>query len=106
MDELEERRQLDRLIEEQEKDDSGVIYPEASDQVSLSGLENSLAVDEDGELIDLRPRDRGTVLVGGADWHGTIYGYARRKCKCLRCRGAKRDYEAERRAKQKEATGA
>lgn len=96
MDELEEHRELDRLIEEQQRDDSGVVFPEHSDTVSLDGLENHLAV-EDGELIDMRPRERGSILVGGASWHGTIGGYNNHKCKCARCRAAIKEYRRLRR---------
>ena len=31
-------------------------------------------------------------------WHGTYTGYARHKCRCIRCRQAMRDYTNERRA--------
>lgn len=31
-------------------------------------------------------------------WHGTYYGYARKNCRCIRCRKVMRDYTAERRA--------
>lgn len=31
--------------------------------------------------------------------HGTMYGYVRLKCRCQRCRAARRDYARARRAK-------
>jgi hypothetical protein len=105
MDELEEQRELDILIEEQEKDDTSVIYspePGHRDDVSIHGMDNTLAVDEDGELLDLTEHERGTVLVGNASWHGTIAGYTKHGCRKLCCRDVWATYQRAYRARKRE----
>lgn len=95
--ELEEQLELERLIAEQEKDDSQVVYGEKGHEhdVSIEGMENAISVDEDGEVtIDL-PRERGSILTGAATWHGTVAGYTKQGCRCPKCRKAQRDYMRE-----------
>ena len=122
MDELEERRELDRLIAEQEKDDSTVILPERGHEsdidigvftdsfsvtdVYFAGSEDQHPSDEDAEpVIDL-PRQKGAVLVGGASWHGTLDGYNNHKCHCDRCKAAYSEWKRQYRARKKQEASA
>lgn len=126
--ELEEQLELERLIEEQEKDDSNVIYGEKGHEhdVSIDGLENHLVQNEDGEPEVLSPphpvpsgmgptghgaprgRVKGTILIGSAAYHGTLAGYTKHRCRCERCTIAHRDYKRVQmrnlRARKREAT--
>lgn len=106
--ELEEQLELDRLIAEQQKDDSSVVFGEQGHEhdVSIEGMENAITV-EDGEVVVSLPRERGTVLTGSASYHGTVAGYTKQKCRCEKCRAAQRNYMREymraSRAKKREA---
>ena len=103
--ELEEQLELDRLIEEQEKDDSSTyVSPERGHEndVDIDGLENSLTTDGEGEVVSFIVPEKGAVLCGGASYHGTLYGARRLKCKCVRCKAAAAQYQRELRAKKKE----
>ena len=104
--ELEEQLELERLIAEQEKDDSTVVFGEKGHEhdVSIEGMENALTVDGDGEVVVSLPRERGSILVGAAIWHGTRAGYTKHLCRCDRCKKANAEYIAEYRAKKREAT--
>jgi hypothetical protein len=106
MDELEEHQALDRLIAEQEADDTSVVFGESGHEndITIHGLEDRLTTDDEGEAVYLAPRERGTILTGTATWHGTIYGYKRKLCKCARCTAANAKHIADYRAKKKQAS--
>lgn len=96
--------ELEALIAEQRSDDTDVIKPEFPEQVPFtSGLANCIGTDEDGEIVACWPRPpKGTLLVGTAIWHGTYYGYKRKKCRCQPCTGANR--EVARRQRQSDGS--
>lgn len=102
--ELEEQLELERLIAEQEKDDSTVVFGEKGHEhdVSIEGMENALTVDGDGEVVVSLPRERGSILVGAATWHGTRAGYTKHGCKCIPCTEANTKYIAAYRARKKQ----
>ena len=106
MDELQERAEIDRLVEEQRKDDTNFISPEFTtlDTVPIETLEDFLAIGPEGELVRFNQREKGTVLVGTAAYHGTASGYVHHKCKCVRCKSAHaariRKQRAQRKAKK------
>lgn len=102
--ELEEQLELDRLIADQQKDDSSVVFGEQGHEhdVSIEGMENAITVDEDGEVTVSLPRERGAVLSGSANWHGTLTGARKHRCTCDRCRKAGREYQAAYRARKKQ----
>lgn len=108
MDELQERAEIDRLVDEQLKDDTYFIPTEFPvDTVPIESLSETLAQTEDGEIIHLASREKGTVLVGTAPYHGTVSGYVNHKCKCGRCKGAQaarvRRQRLQRKAKKDQA---
>lgn len=114
--ELEEQLELERLIAEQEKDDSGVEFNHESghrDDVSLEAVGDSAYVvdtyfagteDEHSSYDEeIRPAiERGSVLSGSASWHGTITGYRKHGCRCVRCKEAQRVHQSEWRRKKRE----
>lgn len=106
MDELQERDEINRLVEEQRKDDTNLVQTEFSglNTVPIETLADSLAVTPDGGIVMFGQREKGTVLVGSAPYHGTISGYVNHKCKCVRCKGAHaarvRRQRAQRKAKK------
>lgn len=87
---MEAQSELERLIEEQERDCSDTIRPEFYEQVPLTeGIANCIGMEMDGEIVSRLPRPpRGTLLVGSAPWHGTRGGYENHKCRCDKCRDA------------------
>lgn len=105
MDELEEHRELDRLIAEQEADDTlSILHDEAGhrDDITVEGLDNILAQDENGELVTFFPRERATVLVGGASHHGTLAGYTKHGCRKPCCKDVWNAYMRDYRARKKQ----
>ena len=83
--------ELDRLVAEQQQDDTGVIKPEfPGTQVPLTEtLANHIGMDADGEIVTFFPRPpKGVLLTGTAKWHGTYGGYKRYGCRCEPCRAA------------------
>ena len=106
MDELQERAEIDRLVEEQHRDDTDYITPEFREMVPFDeGLQNCVGKSPDGEVewYDHRALgriQRGAVLIGGASWHGTFGGYTNHKCRCQRCKGANAAHQRKRRAKR------
>jgi hypothetical protein len=105
--ELQEQAEIDRLIEEQQREDKDYQAPEFPNTVPLDSVEDRLGTQAE-ELIFVGSNERGSVLghqarVVNASWHGTLAGYARQKCKCRPCRDAKAAYERKRRAKRDEA---
>ena len=95
MDELQERAEIDRLVEEQQRDDTDYQAPEFASVIPLDSIEDQLGVQED-EIVFVGKRERGSVLIGGATWHGTLAGYAKQKCRCRPCKDAKATYERKR----------
>lgn len=107
--ELEEQLELERLIAEQEKDDHAVEMshePGHREDVSFDGLDSAMYVtdtyfegtkDEHSSFEDAipLPKEKGTVLVGSAPYHGTLAGYVKQECRCERCSAAHRDYKRE-----------
>lgn len=93
--------ELARLVAEQEADDTPMCAPERAGDTSFQanpGLANMLAYDEAGEPISFVKHEKGTILVGGADWHGTTGGYNNHKCRCDRCTQAFKEYRRKKRA--------
>lgn len=101
MDELEERRQLDALIAEQDKDDTDRVVPEHRDTISLDAASDYIGKELDGEVITFFPRQRGSVLIGTASYHGTPAGYTNHGCRCARCHSAKMEQQREYRRKKR-----
>lgn len=110
--------ELERLVAEQQADDTFFARPEPQ-SVSLENVdeyigasdtyfagsedeEYSFGDEPDGVYSFLEPQ-KGEILVAGASWHGTPYGYRRKKCKCVPCTEANRDYQRELRARRKSA---
>lgn len=108
--------ELDDLIEEQQRDDTHFVRPEQQN-VSLetvgecigasdtyfSGTEDehySYGHEQGGIHSFLRPQ-KGSVLVEGASWHGTVYGARNKKCKCARCVEAGKLYQRKLRERKK-----
>jgi hypothetical protein len=91
MDELQERAEIDRLLEEQRKDDTSFVSPEFNtlDTVPIETLADALAVGPDGEIVMFGQKEKGSVLTGAAAYHGTASGYRHHKCRCERCKAAK-----------------
>jgi hypothetical protein len=92
--------ELERLIEEQEKDDTTLVSPEFRDMVSLSGTAaDFIATDEGGDVMDFLPRRRGDILI--TKKHGTNICYLR-GCRRPECTNAHRiavnEYRARKRA--------
>jgi hypothetical protein len=106
MDEVQERAEIERLFEEQLKDDTSFVSPEFNtlDTIPIETLVDSLAVAPDGEIVMFGQKEKGTVLIGSAAYHGTVSGYVNHKCKCDRCKGAQatrvRRQRAQRKAKE------
>ncbi len=89
--------ELDRLIEEQRKDDAQeTLWPERFVSFSLDAgggmtadgfsYAEVIGVDDDGTIINYIPAKKGTLI--GASYHGTNGGYSNRRCRCDRCRDA------------------
>jgi hypothetical protein len=105
MDEVQERAEIDRLVDEQQRDDTTFISTEFPvDTVPIETLADSLAEMPDGEIAYLGKHEKGTVLIGGATYHGTASGYVNHKCRCVPCKGAQatrvRRQRAQRKAKE------
>lgn len=93
--------ELERLIAEQSADDTYFARPEQQN-VSLETVSEYVGIsdtyfagtddehysygDEDQGVYSFLKPERGTVLVEGASWHGTRYGYERKSCRCNRCK--------------------
>ncbi len=104
MDELEERRQMDVLIAEQDQDDRTVmVAPEFPDAIPYEALDNFLGVMANGEVISFRKPEKGTILTGTAPWHGTIRGYKVHGCRRACCRDAQAKHQAEYRRRRNSA---
>lgn len=109
MDELQERAEIDRLVEEQLRDDTYQIAPEVRDMVPFDeGLHNRIGVTLEGEIewfdhVALGRVQHGKVLVGTASWHGTFGGYTNHKCRCCKCKGANATHQRKVRAAKREA---
>lgn len=93
--------ELDRLIAEQNRDDTDTISPEFRNQVPLtSGLANCVGY-EDGQIVTFYPRPpKGTLLIGTATYHGTRSGYKNHGCRCAPCKGANAAYIKEYRGRR------
>ena len=100
MDELQERAEIDRLVEEQRKDDTSFISPERPDMVRLDVMSDYVGVAEDGEIVSYLPNEHGFILKDFSSYHGTLYGYSNRKCKCAPCKRAMADCKKKRRAEK------
>ena len=100
MDELQERAEIDQLVEEQLRDDRDYISPEFRDTVPIDELDNLLGVSPDGEIVSFGRHEKGSILIAGATYHGTLYGYSNRKCKCAPCKRAMADWKKKRRAEK------
>lgn len=104
--------ELERLIAEQAADDTSFQRPEPQ-SVSLDvigayvGASDTYFSGEDDEHYSfgneanevhsfLAPQ-KGDVLVEGATWHGTRYGYTTKLCRCGKCTEANKVYFRERR---------
>jgi len=98
MDELQERAEIDRLVEEQLKDDTDFIEPQFPNTVSTDVLDDLLGITGDGEVISFKRAERGSILTGAASWHGSTSGYVNHKCRCRPCK----DAQAARIRKQRE----
>ena len=96
MDEVQERAEIDRLIAEQLRDDRDYQAPEFPNVVPLDSIEHQLGTQGD-QIVFVGGSERGSVLVAGASWHGTLAGYARQRCRCRPCKDAKAAYERKRR---------
>lgn len=110
MDELQERAEIDRLIEEQQRDDaSPYLIPERREMVRLDALDDFVGV-EGGEIVTFEPgrrgnspNERGRILTGTATWHGTTSGYVNHKCRCRPCKDAQAARVRKQRARRKAA---
>jgi len=100
MDELQERAEIDRLVEEQQRDDRDYIAPEFRDTVPIDELDNLLGVSPDGGIVSFEKHEKGSVLTGSAVYHGTFGGYTNHKCRCVRCRYANAEHQRKRRAEK------
>jgi len=100
MDELQERAEIDRLLEEQQRDDRDYQAPEFPNTIPLDSVEDRLGT-QDGEIVFARSNERGSVLVAGATWHGTLFGYRRQKCKCQECKDAASTYQRKYRQRKR-----
>lgn len=109
--------ELERLIAEQSADDTYFARPEQQN-VSLETVSEYVGIsdtyfagtddehysygDEDQGVYSFLTPERGSVLVEGASWHGSNYGYTQKKCRCDRCteaaKEAKRAWRAKRRS--------
>lgn len=58
-------------------------------------LKQSISKRTDDRIKALHDRLLATL----PQWHGTYYGYAKRRCRCLRCKEAASQYSKERRAR-------
>lgn len=105
--------ELELLIAEQAADDKDFARPE-SQTVSLDVVGDYVGAEDvyfaggddeygDGVVRSYLPPQKGEVLVEGASWHGSRYGYTTRKCRCVPCTEANRIYFRERR--QRARTG-
>ena len=104
MDELQERAEIDRLAEEQQRDDTDYQAPEFASVIPLDSIEDQLGVQED-EIVFVGKKERGSVLISGASWHGTLFGHRRQKCKCRPCKAAGAAYQRKyRERKRREET--
>lgn len=104
MDELQERAEIDRLVEEQRKDDTSFISTEFPvDTVPIETLVDSLSLTEDGEIAYVGSREKGTILIGTAPWHGTTSGYVNHKCRCQPCKTAQATRVRKQRARRRAA---
>lgn len=101
MTEAERQAELERLIEEQRRDDTHIVYPDGRLQIPLDapfingsdgsgfdGFSNLVGVDDEGEVISFIRERRGSVLNGDAIYHGTAGGYGNHGCRCPRCKKA------------------
>lgn len=107
--------ELERLIAEQEADDTDFVRPEpqavsleavgeyiGGNDTYFSGAEDehySFGDEGNGIYSFLEPQ-KGDVLVGGASWHGTRHGYTRKRCRCQRCSEANNLYHRKLRQKR------
>ena len=106
--------ELDDLIAEQQSDDTCFSRPESQtvslDSVSeyvgcndtyFAGTEDELYSfgDESNAVYSFMEPRKGDVLVEGASWHGTRYGYTTKECRCFRCADANSVYHREYRKK-------
>ena len=89
--------ELQRLIEEQRKDDTYEVRPERHVSFSLDAtlpgsteltFADVVGIDVDGQVRIFAPRPMGHVLVGSKIPHGTSGGYTNWKCRCASCRKA------------------
>ena len=105
-----EAEELELLIAQQASDDTHYARPEFRDVIRLDAstvtsdrfdtggvLSDLIGVDDDGEVLSfLRPM-KGSVLNGGAAYHGTEDGYVNHRCRCKRCRTAHTEASMRRR---------
>lgn len=113
--------ELERLIAEQEADDTDFVRPEPQ-TVSLEAVgeyiggndtyfadtENdhySFGNEVNGVYSFLDPQ-KGDVLVGSASWHGTLHGARNKKCKCVKCVEAGKIYQRKLRQRKRSASAA
>lgn len=100
-------QELELLIAEQKADDTYFIDRPAG-EISIDApapngegtIGDMIGYDEEGELVVFMPLPPTSSPIGNASQHGTIYAYARLKCKCRPCKNAKAAYERERRRKR------
>ena len=100
MDELQERAEIDHLVEQQQRDDRDYVAPEFRDMVPIDEMENLLGVADDGEIVSFERHEKGSVLTGYAVYHGTFGGYTNHKCRCPRCKAANTEHQRKRRAEK------
>lgn len=93
-------QELERLIREQEADDTPLVRPEGRLTFSLDATWNTqdpggddsfanlIGITEQGEIISFIRPARGEVLNGTASYHGTDGGYTNQRCRCTKCRKA------------------
>lgn len=113
--------ELERLIAEQEADDTDFVRPElqavsleavgeyiGGNDTYFSGTEDEHYSfgDEDNGIYSFLEPQKGDVLVGGASWHGTFHGYTRRRCRCKPCTEANKIHQREVRKKRRSASAA
>lgn len=110
--------ELERLIAEQQDDDTYFVRPEPQ-SVSLDAVEEYVGGndtyfagtkdehysfgDEDNGVHSFLEPQKGDVLVSGASWHGTTHGYTRKRCRCMKCTEAQKLYLREFRARRRES---
>lgn len=100
--------ELDRLVQEQTKDDVYFIPSQAS-TISLDAktdggffVADFIGTDEDGFPVSFLKID-GKTRFSTTGKHGTIYAYRRLRCRCLKCRQAQADHQRAYRQQKKAA---